>query len=237
MQQPNIPFIIIKNIKKLKDTYTIQEDGSRGDGFLMGVLREYNLHNTFMPIFENHKEDVKTAIVKVAFTILSYTYNSSWLNIAVDRYINKLQILTSLVKDSEIDIAKDTFDSILRNEDTLLQECASMYISSQRNGDFQTLIALTEHKSFANKMAMTANSDTTDIMLKNRTEYLNRMPDIQRAIEKIEDNLRTKYMILDEALRKEGMTPITDNLDFTDYETRLRFIVENGLFDKKETTL
>ena len=234
MQLPNIPSILIKNIKKLKETHQIEEDGSRGDGFLLGLLREYNLHINFMPIFEAHKGDEKTAIVKVSFIVLAYTYNSTWLNIGVDRYINKLQILTSLVKDSEIDIPRDVFDSLLSNSDTLVQECASMYITSQKNQDFQTLIALTEHMSFANKMAMSGDKETTDIMLKNRTEYLNRMPEIKRNIELIENSLRTKYMLLDEALRKEGMTPITENLDFTDYETRLRFIIDNKLFDKKD---
>lgn len=234
MQLPNIPSLLIKNIKKIKETHSLNEDGSSGDGFLFGMLREYNLHTMFSPIFEAHKGDEKTAIIKVSFIILAYTYNSTWLNIGVDRYINKLQILTSLIKDSEIDIPKNIFDSLLSNSDTLLQECASMYISSQKNGDFQTLIALTEHMSFANKMAMSGDKETTDIMLKNRTEYLNRMPEIKKNIEVIENSLRTKYMLLDEALRKEGMTPITDNLDFTDYETRLKFMIENKLFEKKD---
>jgi hypothetical protein len=49
---------------------------------------------------------------------------------------------------------------------------------------------------------------------------------MESSKDKLISELQSKYMILDEALKAEGMQPITENIDMTIYENRLRFRIK-----------
>lgn len=231
MQPPHIPNIVIHNAKRLKETYTILDDGTRGDGFLMRELRTYNLHNIFYPIYQNDKDNLELAVFKSAFIILAYTYNSTWIDINKDRYLNKMEIISSLVSSSGIDINAEMVDILVTNKDMVMVDVFNIYVHWQKSAEFQELLALEEHRSFCNKMAMSSDvATTTDVMLKNRTDYLARLEDVNRRINKIREEMKTKYMLLDEVLTREGKKPISENIDLTVYEQRLMFIVENKMY-------
>ena len=103
MRHPNFSSVIVRNIGRLKETASIDENGELTEGFLTTLLKEYNINHIFDPILKD-QQDRRTAYVMIAFIILAYSYNSTWINIDKDRYINKKEILSSIVQNSEIDI-------------------------------------------------------------------------------------------------------------------------------------
>lgn len=224
MRLPNFPNIIVASLSRLKETSYLDSSGEMQDGFLFGKLREYNLHKIFAPIYDKHKDDRELAVIKTAFTILAYSYNSKWMN-DKDRYINKREILSSLSLDAEIEITESDIDIILNNRDAVLMDCIDFWIHSQKDSDFITLFSLMEHISYCNSQLRRTN-DATDKMLAERTKYANEIEEMESSKDKLISELQSKYMILDEALKAEGIQPITENIDMTVYENRLRFRIK-----------
>lgn len=220
MRHPNFASIIVRNISKLKETSSINAEGELIDNFLIELLKEYNIHHIFAPIIKE-QQDRRTAYVMIAFIILAYSYNSTWINIDKDRYINKKEILSSIVRDSEIDIPEDTFDAIIGNQNMILCECINIYVESQKDNDFATLISLSEHISFCRSMAQ-KTTDVTDKNLVDRGRYLNDAEQLGEKVKKIKSDLESKYQILDEVMRRENRTPISKDVDLTIWENFLK---------------
>lgn len=220
MRHPNFSSVIVRNIARLKETASIDENGELTEGFLMTLLKEYNIHHIFDPILKD-QQDRRTAYVMIAFIILAYSYNSTWINIDKDRYINKKEILSSIIRDSGIDIPDDTFDAIVGNQNMILCECINIFVESQKDNDFATLISLSEHISFCRSMAQ-KTTDVSDKNLVDRGRYLNDAELLGEKVKKIKSELESKYQILDEVMRKENRTPISKDVDLTVWENLLR---------------
>jgi hypothetical protein len=142
-----------------------------------------------------------------------------------------MEIISSLTSSSGIDVDAEMVDILVTNKDMVVVECFNIYIHWQKSAEFQELLALEEHRSFCNKMAMSSDvSTTTDVMLKNRTDYLARLEDVNKRIDRIREIMKTKYMLLDEVLVREGKKPISENIDLSVYEQRLMFIIENKMY-------
>lgn len=232
MVLPNLPTLIINNIKKLKITSMLDEEGIMSDGFLFKEFRRYNIHKIFAPIFSEHKDNKELAVIKSAFIVLAYSYNSTWINIDKDRYINKKEILSSLCTDSEIDIDEEVSDILLANQDETVNNSINHYIDFQKDDDFFTLIGLIEYISSCNRRAMsTDNQKTTDRELNDRGKFLEGLDDLNSKKDKLKKEIQSKYMNLDEVMIREGRQPITEQLDLSNYEARLVFInqkLKNG---------
>ena len=231
MTAPNLPHLIIHNMKKLKQTTMLDNDGALEDGFLFRELRRYNLHGIFYPIFAKHRDNKELAVIKTAFVILAYSYNSTWINIDKDRYINKREILNSLCVDSEIEIDSIEADILLGNNDEEVNESISYYVESQKDEDFYTLLGLIEYISFCNKKAITTGESSTDRELSDRGKYLSSLSESEEKRDVVKKRIESKYMMLDEVMKKEGRVPISEQLDLSIYENRLLFInkkLKNG---------
>ncbi len=179
MTLPNLAYLIINNMKKLKETSMLDGDGVMDDGFLFRELRRYNLHRIFAPIFAKHKDNKELAVIKTAFVILAYSYNSSWINIDKDRFINKKEILSSLCTDSELEIEEIEADILLGNQDEEVNEAINYYIDSQKDEDFFSLIGYIEYISSCNRRAMSTDTNTSDRELNDRGKYLEGLSDLE----------------------------------------------------------
>lgn len=231
MTIPNLPHLIINNMKSLKQTQMLDAEGILEDGFLFRELRRYNLHGIFAPIFAKHKDNKELAVIKTAFVILAYSYNSTWINIDKDRYINKREILNSLCVDSGIEIDSIEADMLLGNNDEEVNEAVNYYIDSQKDEDFFSLIGYIEYISSCNRRAMSTDTSTSDRELNDRGKYLEGLSDLEAKRDIIKRRIESKYMQLDEVMKKEGRVPISEQLDLSVYENRLLFInkkLKNG---------
>ncbi len=231
MTLPNLAYLIINNMKKLKETSMLDGDGVMDDGFLFRELRRYNLHRIFAPIFAKHKDNKELAVIKTAFVILAYSYNSSWINIDKDRFINKKEILSSLCTDSELEIEEIEADILLGNQDEEVNEAINYYIDSQKDEDFFSLIGYIEYISSCNRRAMSTDTNTSDRELNDRGKYLEGLSDLEEKRDAIKNKIQSKYIVLDEVMKKEGRTPISEQLDLSIYENRLLLInkkIQNG---------
>ena len=147
MIQPNFATIIINNLDKLSQTSFVDEGGYNSEGYLYRMFREYNIHLIFAPLFANQKESIETAIIKSAFIVMAYTNKSTWLNFTKDRYLNKKEILASLIHDTKIKITDDVVDEILGNRDVVMINVINTYLSYQKDDTFFNITALSEHIS------------------------------------------------------------------------------------------
>lgn len=222
MRPPHLPTLIIKNISRLKETVSVDDEGDITQGFLDSKLAQYNIQFIFKPIYDTHVENKRVAILKTAFVILAYTFNSDWINVDKDRYINKKEILATLVEKSGITLDECAIEDILLNKDLVLREAINTYIGWQKDSDFTHLFTLLEHISTCNKMATSNDANLSDKMLVDRTRYLNDIDETEKKKQALIAKLESKYMILDEVALKEGRKQITKDIDISVYENRLK---------------
>lgn len=233
MIQPNFATIIINNLDKLRETSHVDENGYNSEGYLYRMFREYNIHLIFAPLFANHKESIETAIIKSAFIVMAYTNKSTWLNFTKDRYLNKKEILASLIHDTKIKITDDVVDEILGNRDVVMINVINTYLSYQKDDTFFNITALSEHISKCRNVALDNTKTMTANELKNTTGNFNELKTTQQNLNELIKLIKSKYSDLDEVMKREGKTVFTEDLDLTNYETRLRYIMDNNLYPKE----
>ena len=236
MFTPDLPSIIINNMDKLKMLATLDEDGIQSDGYLYSLLRTHNLHLIFAPLFHEHKDNKGIAVVKSAFLIMAYTNKSTWIDLDKDWYMNKKEILSTIIHDSEIPIDNDLYDSIVGNNDKVLCNVMNWYIHNQKDNLFNAIIAYSENISLGQKLA-TDNSDTKNSADVTRiTENLNKLKINQDNLDELKQKVKKKYSPLDEIMAREGKQVLSEDLDLSITENRLRYIANNNLFGKKVTS-
>ena len=230
MIQPNLAGIIINNLSRLKELSNVDADGILREGYLYEMLKTYNTHLTFAPIYNEHKDNKGLAVIKSAFIILAYTNKCTWLNFNKDRYINKKEILSSLIHDSEIKVEDDIIELIFRNTDKTMCDVINFYIVSQKDDLFMSIVAYAENLAFGRRLAMENTKDKTAKDATSVTDNLNKLRDNQNCLAELKRQLKTTYSDLDEITRREGMPTFTDDLDLTDYETRLKYRMANKIY-------
>jgi hypothetical protein len=233
MLQPNYATIVLNNLDKLKETFVVDEEGNNSEGYLYRMLREYNIHLIFAPLYAVNKDSVQIAIIKSAFIILAYTNKSTWLNFTKDRYLNKKEIIASLIHDSGIQVAPEIVDEILSNTDRTMIDVINHYLAYQKDDTFFNIVALSEHISKCRNVALDNTKTMSANELKNTTGNFNELKTTQQNLSDLIKLIKTKYSDLDEVMKREGRTAFTEELDLTNYETRLRYIMENNLFQKE----
>jgi len=218
MTRKNIAQLFAQNASKIKETVSLDaSDGGSLDGFIYQRLREYNLHYIFAELYQQHSDDKRIANLKAVYAIMAYSYDSKWINVDQDRYINKKEILTTLIADSGVDLPTDAFDDIIFNKDEVLADCINAYLESQKDGKFLAVIALTEHIALCNKMAM-KTTEVTDKNLNDRTKYLGEIEACEKRLADLKEVLEVKYRNLDYIMQKDGRPALTDNIELNTYE-------------------
>lgn len=105
-------------------------------------LEVNNLHSIFSPIFSLNVSIITGNII-VAFIILAYDNDSSWLNLKQDRKDNKRKILKSLTEDWD----SDFFETMLNNENSEINDVIGSYLENQSTWKFRTIMTLLDYHS------------------------------------------------------------------------------------------
>ena len=167
---------------------------------------------------------------------MAYTNKSTWIDLDKDWYMNKKEILSTIIHDSEIPIDNDLYDSIVGNNDKVLCNVMNWYIHNQKDNLFNAIIAYSENISLGQKLA-TDNSDTKNSADVTRiTENLNKLKINQDNLDELKQKVKKKYSPLDEIMAREGKQVLSEDLDLSITENRLRYIANNNLFGKKVTS-
>lgn len=233
MLPPNIAGLVVNNLSKLSELSSLDEEGVRKEGYLYQLLKTYNKHLIFAPLYKEHESDKRIAIIKTAFIILAYTNKCTWLDFNKDRYINKKEILSSLIHDSNIKIEEEIVDIIIRNTDKNMCDVINVYIASQKDDLFMSIVAYAENLALGRRLAMENTKEKTAKDASGVTDNLNKLRDNQNYLAEMKRQLKTTYSDLDEVTRREGMSTFTDDIDLTVMENRLRYIRSNNLFSEE----
>lgn len=222
MTRKGLASIFAQCANRIRETVSLDtRDGGALDGFVYQRLREYNIHHIFAELYEQHSTDKQLANLKAVYAIMAYSYDSKWIDVEQDRYINKKDILTTLLADAGIDLSKDEFDAIIFNHDEALAYCINSYLENQKDSKFLAVIALTEHIALCNKMAMNT-IEVTDNNLNARTKYLGEIETCEKRLQVLKEEIEIKYRNIDEIMTKEGRTPLSRDIDYTIMEQRLK---------------
>ena len=212
MNPKQIHEIIIDDIEKINTA-----------GYLKMLLRDYNLHNLFSPLYENN-DSVNDAIFLSAFIILAYSNKSSWItnaNMQKDRRTLKLEIITSILLDSKIKISQGLESIVIKKGSSEYYEMVlTDYLNWQKNDDFNTWISLTEFKSFTNRQSI-KSGDIKMNELRSLGQTLSELGAIDEQILIVRERLQKEYSSLDEALKREGRKALTSSINIDDYEERM----------------
>ncbi len=230
MIQFPISGLIINNLDKLKEISRMDEDKVLKDGWLFTSLKKYNIHLIFAPLFEQHKEDKRIAIIKTSYIILCYTNHCTWLNFKQDRYINKKEILSSLIHDSGLMLEDEHIETMIRNTDPTMCDVIDTYIMSQKDDMFVSLVAYAENIALGRRIAMENTKERTARDATGITDNLNKLRENERYYHELLRQIKTTYSDMDELTRMEGKAIFTDELDLTIYENRLKYKMANKLY-------
>lgn len=202
----SIDSFLIENLSHIKSA-----------GYVKSLLREYNLHNLFLPIYEEVESPTDADFI-VVFIILAYTNKCSWLsNMDKDRRTVKLEILNSIVIDSGIEISEEAELIALRSSGDTFDMVLTNYLNSQKNRLFTRYVALSELISTANRKGMNTHGIKYN-ELKALVDSANNLEDTERQLEDIIKQIEREYSLLDEALKKEGRKPISKDYNIFKYE-------------------
>lgn len=117
-------------------------------------LEAANLHTIFRPVYK-HNLNISNQNAIVAFVILAYSEESTWLNPRKDRSINKREILEGIGVDPDNRIYKE----IVNYENDSIQQVILNYLLFQQDARFVEIISLLE---YSNKMILFCNQRTSD---------------------------------------------------------------------------
>lgn len=208
-------------MEKIYDYVLWQLDRLSDVDFMKGVLKKYNVHTIFAPIY-NVFPTIAEANVYISLIILAYSNGCSWIaDYDKDRNTLKLEILRSILIESKIMISEEAKLLMTTQPHENFSNVIAEYLDWQKDSDFIRLIGLLEHVSSCNRQSLGKNSDVKDIDLKNRTQNLNELYRTEQLIDELKDKISRKYIGIDEALKKENKPAFTKSLNVLNYEERL----------------
>lgn len=142
MQKQSDPIILAQKIlKDLEANY-------------LSDLELANLHTIFRPIYK-HNLTILNQNALVAFIILGYSEESTWLNPRKDRLQNKKEILEGIGVDPENRIYKE----VINYQNDAVQQVILNYLLFQQDARFVEIISLLE---YSNKMILFCNQRTSE---------------------------------------------------------------------------
>lgn len=199
---------IIKNIDKISDI-----------NFTRDTLLEYNLVKTFSPIYAINKE-VRLGNICTSLIILAYSNGSTWADYNKDILTIRTEILDSLISFSkmEIDDEKKLFISqIIHGDLEVVENVIYDFVGWQKNGLFETLIALSTQISLCRRRA--SNSfGVTEKMLNDRGKFLENLRDLEKDQQEVLAEIESQFSQLDEVLKLDGKTPISKQTEPKSWE-------------------
>lgn len=207
-------------MKKI-DAFLIENLASiKSAGYVKTLLREYNLHHIFSPLYENMDNPTDVDFL-VVFIILAYTNKCTWLqDMEKDRRVVKLEIVNSILLDSGIHISDEVELVAVKSTGDVFDSVLEVYLNSQKNRLFSRFISLSELISRANKMGM-SNTNIKYNELKSLVDSTNNLEDTERQLEDVRQQIEREYSMLDEALKKEGRRPLSKDFNIFKYEEML----------------
>lgn len=189
-------------------------------GFVKSVLRDYNLHNIFSPIYENVDNPDNANFLSV-FLILAYSNKCKWLyDFNKDRRTLKLEIITSILLDSKIKVTDEIEMMALKSNADFFEVVLNDYLNYQKDRNFIRYISLSETISATNRKGM-VNSNIKYNELNSLVKTTNDIKDTEKQLDEIRMRIEEEYTTLDEALKKEGRKPISRDYNIEDYEARM----------------
>lgn len=199
---------LLKNLDQINDEI-----------YLKSLLLEYNLWIIFSPIYAINKE-VHFGNICTSFIILAYSNGCKWLDYSKDRMTVKLEVMTSIMSQKNIQISdqlKDWNLSIVQGDNETVENIISDYVDWQKDGLFDSFITLTNHISLCNRNARSSYGVTSKI-LNERGKYLDLITKLEEDKSELIRKIESKYQSLDEALKQENKTPISNRSNISTWE-------------------
>jgi len=203
---------ILNNLSKLKDESYIKE-----------ILIIYNLWGIFSSIYAIDKEVQGFGSSCTSFIILAYSNGCKWMDYRKDRRTVKTEVLNSVLEYSNIKV-DDTWmvwlSKIIDGEIEVVEKAIYDFVDWQKDGKFSTFIALSTQISLCRRMASNTFG-VTEKMLNDRGKFLSDLPQLERNLEDLINEIEKKFLNLDESLSKEGKLPISKRTDALTWEQRV----------------
>lgn len=205
---------------KLFETILQNLDKINDDIFLKTTLIEYNVWKIFDPIYATNKE-VRLGNICTSFIILAYSNGCHWLDYSKDRMVTKLEVISSITTATNTkvgDVTKAWIDDIVNGRNESVESCISEFVCWQKNGLFETYIALSTQISLCRKEASNSFGITAK-MLNDRAKFLENLRHLEADLDDVIHELEKQYQPLDEVLKQEGKLPISKRTEKSSWET------------------
>ncbi len=210
---------IIANIDKISDI-----------NFTRDTLLEYNLVKVFSPIYAINKE-VRLGNICTSFIILAYSNGCKWLDYTKDRKTVKLEVFESLLFHNKIEPDEEFklwMYSVIDGEVEEVENVISDFVNWQKNSLFESYITISSHISFCNRNGRSSYGVTSKI-LNERTKFLENLTRFEDDKAHLIRRIEIEFQPLDESLKQEGKTTISNRLDKSSWEELVnRMSTPNG---------
>lgn len=215
---------------KLFDEILAHIDEMKSETFIREILIQYNLHNIFNPIYAIDREVHRFGDICTAFIILAYSNGCKWLDYRKDRRTTKVEVMDSIIIAMEVDLddkLKLRISQIIDCEIEVVEKIVYEFVEWQKDGNFIDYISLSTHISLCRRQSSDSFGVTAKI-LNERDKFLEGMP--QRKIELAEliSTIEKKFQNLDEVLKQEGKTPISERTNNMTWEDEVAMMRKNN---------
>lgn len=203
---------IIANVDKISDI-----------NFTRDTLLEYNLVKIFSPIYAINKE-VQIGNICTSFIILTYSNGCRWADYKKDIITIRSEIIDTLISNSKLEINEEKkliFVNIINGENEIVENVIYDFVLWQKNGLFETLIALSTQISLCRRKA-SSSFGVTEKMLNDRGKFLENLRDLEQDLKEVMAEIESEYSQLDEILKVSGKTPISALTDVRTWEDLIK---------------
>lgn len=184
-------------------------------------LKQINIWDDVRDIYYYNKvSDPMEANIILAFIVLAYDGNSTFLEVHKDRHDNKVKILRNLAGMNAMQ--NDLYNDVVFGFDKFMNTMINWYIDYQKDWRWKDIVAANEYHSTAMQMSMSGNTDPVVMHAIGKTRQLARSD--KKIAEQMQNELRTEFLNLDTILEKEGKPKVTEvqEVDFMNHEAWLK---------------
>ncbi len=190
-------------------------------------LEEINLHKLFDPVYRL-SGNISQLNAIVAYIIIAYDNDSSWLNIKTDRHGNKLKIITSITEDKS-----PLLISVIENENEIVNDVIADYLESQTTWKWKAIMSLLDFyintMRFVNQKTETEKSfdkinkegevktltqdydiDVITKVQKQKGELLEQAIEAREKCDRLLSEIKKEFVQLDHATQGDFGFEITD---------------------------
>lgn len=161
--------------------------------------------------------DNRLGNIVLAFVVLAYDNNSTFLEPHKDRRENKEKIIVHLYGLSALTI--ELFIDILNNEHFETYNLSVWYLKYQMDWRWKSSVTMMEYDSMASNMSNKGAVDATEA--NQIGKMLETAEKLRRRADELQNELRIEFLNLDTVLEKEKRQKITDveKVDFMSFES------------------